>query len=478
MVIIPVILSGGSGTRLWPLSRSCFPKQFLNLIGDTSLFQATLRRIEGATMQPPIVVSNNAHRFIVAEQLRELGKENAHILLEPEGKNTAPAIAAAALCAQQSTGTQTPLLLVLPADHNIENIDAFTSALNAGTKAAMDGKLVTFGIVPTHPETGYGYVRAEGSALYDGDTPVFAVQRFVEKPDAATAEQYLSSGEYYWNSGMFLFRADRYLEELGRFAPAILSSCTDAVENGEKDLDFFRLEEQAFGASPSDSIDYAVMEKTTDACVVPLDAGWSDVGAWSSLWEISPNDENGNTLHGDVIVRNSTDSYIHSESRLVSALGVKDLVIVETQDAVLVADKHSAQDVKKVVDELKKTQRNEGIEQREIYRPWGSYNTMDIGDRFQVKRIKVNPGAKLSLQKHHHRAEHWVVVRGTAEVTCDDNVKMLAENESTFIPLGSIHRLANPGKIPLEIIEIQSGSYLGEDDIERFDDTYGRGNGK
>ena len=471
MSIIPVILCGGSGTRLWPLSRDSYPKQFLHLLENQSLFQATVERLRDITPENPVAVTNDKHRFLVAEQLREIDQK-AEILLEPMGRNTAPAIAAAAIRALKDDSS--PMLLVLPSDHHIEQIDVFSKAVQTGAQAAKDGKLVTFGVVPTRAETGYGYIHAETKPLYSAEQPVYAVNGFKEKPNSQTAEQYLSSGEYFWNSGMFLFRADRYLEELEKFAPEILASCQQAVDQGRDDLDFFRLDKDSFGSCPADSIDYAVMEKTDAACVVPLDAGWNDVGAWASLWDISPSDDNDNVICGDVIAHDSTHCHIHSESRLVTTLGVKNLVIVETSDAVLVADKDAAQNVKEIVNELKNANRGEGTIHREVYRPWGKYDSVDAGERFQVKRITVNPGATLSLQKHHHRAEHWVVVTGTAEITCDDDIRILSENQSTFIPLGSVHRLRNPGKIPLELIEIQSGSYLGEDDIERFEDHYGR----
>ena len=471
MSIIPVILCGGSGTRLWPLSRDSYPKQFLHLLENQSLFQATIERLRGITSANPIAVTNDKHRFLVAEQLRKIGQQ-ADILLEPMGRNTAPAIAAAAIRALKDESSS--MLLVLPSDHHIEQIDVFSKAVQSGAQAATDGRLVTFGVVPTRAETGYGYIHAETQPLYSAEHPVYAVNGFKEKPVLQTAENYLSSGEYFWNSGMFLFRADRYIEELEKLAPEILASCQQAVAQGQDDLDFFRLDKDSFGNCPADSIDYAVMEKTEAACMVPLDAGWNDVGAWSSLWDISASDDNDNVINGDVIAHDSTHCHIHSESRLVTTLGVKNLVIVETSDAVLVAEKDAAQNVKQIVTELKNANRAEGTIHREVYRPWGKYDSVDAGERFQVKRITVNPGATLSLQKHHHRAEHWVVVAGTAEITCNDDIRILSENQSTFIPLGSVHRLRNPGKIPLELIEVQSGSYLGEDDIERFEDHYGR----
>ena len=476
--IVPVILSGGSGTRLWPLSRQSYPKQFLPLLGEQSLFQATVARLRPITNRPPVVVTNQDHRFLVAEQLRTLGVNDASLLLEPVGRNTAPAIAAAALhVLTRDEGGEPPLLLVLPSDHDIRDGDAFRGAVQAAAEAAAKGRLLTFGIRPHRPETGYGYIRAGETPLPDGGGTVYPVAEFVEKPDAATARRYLDSGDYYWNSGMFLFRADRYLAALEEFAPDILRACRRAVAEGRADLDFFRLDAEAFAACPSDSIDYAVMERTREAGVVPLDAGWSDVGAWSSLWELAECDEHGNARRGDVLCEDTRDCYVHAEHRLVATLGVKDLIVVETPDAVLVADKHASQDVKRIVTRLRADGRHEHMDHRKVYRPWGKFDSIDRGERFQVKRITVKPGASLSLQKHHHRAEHWIVVSGTAEVTCDDEVRIVAENESTFIPLGARHRLRNPGKIPLEIIEIQSGSYLGEDDIVRYEDHYGREQG-
>ncbi len=468
--MLPVILCGGSGTRLWPLSRDSYPKQFLKLIGEQSLFQNTIKRVSAVTDNAPIVVTNQEHRFLAAGQVQELERD-AEILLEPVARNTAPAIAAAALRAQQLDGHDA-LLLVLPADHLIDDTEAFATAIEQGIPTAIDGKLVTFGIVPHKPETGYGYIRADQAEPLGG---AFAVAEFVEKPDIKTAEHYVTSGNYFWNSGMFLFRADRYLQALGEFAPEILENAKAAVANSVKDLDFLRLEEAAFAVCPSDSIDYAVMEKTQDACVVPMDAGWNDVGSWSSLWDVTDGKENGNITHGDVITEDTRDCYIHSDHCLVATVGVKDLVVIGTPDAILVADKSSSQDIKKIVTALKQDGRGESLSHRKIYRPWGLFDSIDNGERFQVKRITVNPGASLSLQKHHHRAEHWIVVSGTAEVTCDEDVRLLTENQSTYIPLGATHRLRNPGKIPLEIIEIQSGSYLGEDDIVRFSDNYGRG---
>ncbi|MFC0153567.1 mannose-1-phosphate guanylyltransferase/mannose-6-phosphate isomerase [Xanthomonas dyei] len=463
--VLPIILSGGSGTRLWPLSRESYPKQFLPLVGDKSMLQATWLRSAPVAGHAPIVVANEEHRFMAAEQLQQLGVKPSAILLEPKGRNTAPAIAVAALEAMRNGAD--PLLLVLPSDHVIQNEAAFQAAVTAAAAAAEQGKLVTFGIKPTAPETGYGYIKA-GSG-----TGATAVERFVEKPDLATAQGYLASGEYYWNSGMFLFRASRYLEELRKFHPAIADACQKAWENGKRDADFTRLDKDAFAASPSDSIDYAVMEKTADAVVVPLDAGWNDVGSWSSLLDVSEQDAHGNAHHGDVIQVDCRNTYAYG-SRLIAMVGLEDVVVVETPDAVLVGHRDRIQEVKDVVGRIKADGRSEATWHRKVYRPWGAYDSIDMGQRHQVKRITVKPGAVLSLQMHHHRAEHWIVVSGTAEVTRGDEVLLLTENQSTYIPLGVTHRLRNPGKLPLELIEVQSGSYLGEDDIVRFEDTYGR----
>ena len=464
--MIPVVMSGGSGTRLWPLSRKHKPKQFLNLFGDDSMFQQTILRLKGLDSASPIVVCNESHRFMVAEQLLEIGIEFPSILLEPAGRNTAPAIVSAAF--QALSREQDPVLLVLAADHVIADIEAFHQAIKIAEQQAIAGSLVTFGIVPNCAHTGYGYIQAEEKEV------ISAVKQFVEKPDLETAEQYLASGEYYWNSGMFMFKASLLIEEMNKFNPDIVEKCRLAVAQSEQDLDFVRLNKAAFEACPSDSIDYALMEKTNKAVVVPLDAGWNDVGSWSSLWECSQQDENNNVLKGDVEIKNVKNAYIHSEHRLVSVVGVEDLVIVETADAVMVASKAQAQDIKDIVAKLKSQSRSEAENHRLCYRPWGYYDSIDLGERFQVKRIRVKPGASLSLQMHHHRAEHWVVVQGTAEVTREDEVFLLSENESTFIPVGQKHRLHNPGRVPLEIIEIQSGGYLGEDDIVRFQDNYHR----
>ena len=461
----PVLLSGGSGTRLWPLSREAYPKQFLPLAGDDTMVQATWRRVEALADLAPIVVANEEHRFLVAEQLRQVGAPVPAILLEPVGRNTAPAIAAAAL--QAMAGGADPLLLVLPSDHVVRDVAGFQRAVREASSAAEAGALVTFGVVPDAPETGFGYIQAEAG---DG---LRQVLRFVEKPDAATARSYLDAGGYYWNSGMFLFRASRYLEELARFRPDIVDAVRAAHVAARHDGDFVRLDKDAFSACPSDSIDYAVMEKTADARVLPVDIGWNDVGSWSALWDVAERDADGNAHHGDVIAVDSRNSYAYAQ-RLVALVGVDDIVVVETDDAVLVARKDKVQEVKQVVARLKQEQRSQAVLHREVHRPWGSYDSVDNGGRHQVKRIKVKPGAALSLQMHHHRAEHWIVVSGTAKVTRGDETLLLSENESTYIPLGVKHRLENPGKVPLELIEVQSGSYLGEDDIVRFEDVYGR----
>jgi mannose-1-phosphate guanylyltransferase/mannose-6-phosphate isomerase len=461
----PVLLSGGSGTRLWPLSREAYPKQFLPLADDDTMLQATWRRVAALADAAPIVVAGEEHRFLVAEQLRQIGAPTPAILLEPVGRNTAPAIAAAAL--QAMAAGDDPLLLVLPSDHVVRAAAAFQAAVRAAMPAAEAGKLVTFGIVPAAPETGFGYIQAGPG---EGVRPVL---RFVEKPDAATAQAYLAAGGYYWNSGMFLLRASRYLEELQRFRPDILASVRAAFAAAARDGDFIRLDKTAFAACPADSIDYAVMEKTDAAAVLPVDIGWNDVGSWSALWEVSAQDADGNAHHGDVIAIDSRNSYAYAR-RLVALVGVDDLVVVETDDAVLVARKDRVQQVKDVVARLKAEARPQAVLHREVHRPWGSYDSIDIGDGFQVKRIKVKPGARLSLQSHTRRAEHWVVVRGTARVTRDNDVFELLPNQSTYIPIGARHRLENPGREMLELIEVQSGDYLGEDDIVRYEDVYGR----
>jgi mannose-1-phosphate guanylyltransferase len=465
--LIPIILSGGSGTRLWPLSRKMYPKQFLSLLHDETMLQKTLSRLDGLDHSAPIIVCNNEHRFIVAEQARQIGLETLSIILEPFGRNTAPAIAVAAL--QALTQAEDPLLLVLSADHEITDEAAFCKSVKQAQQLAEAGNLVTFGIVPTQAATGYGYIH-RGVAEGQG----FKVDKFVEKPDQATAESYLSSGDYYWNSGMFMFRAAAYLAELEKFNPEMVAHCRKASTNMADDIGFLRLDNDAFAACESDSIDYAVMEKTDLACVLPMDAGWSDIGSWSSLWEQGNKDDAGNSTHGDVMMTDTEGSFVHAESRLVTTVGVRDLVIVETQDAVLVADKSQAQEVKQIVERLKSEQREEENFHRIVYRPWGSFDSVDEGEGYKVKRISVKPGARLSKQMHHHRAEHWVVVRGTARVFRNDEIFDLHENESVFIPLGATHYLENPGDEALDIIEVQSGSYLGEDDIVRFDDIYGR----
>lgn len=461
----PVLLSGGSGTRLWPLSREAYPKQFLPLAGDDTMVQATWRRVAELADLAPIVVANEEHRFLVAEQLRQVGAPVPTIILEPVGRNTAPAIAAAAL--QAMDGENDPLLLILPSDHVVRDVAGFQRAVREAMPAAEGGALVTFGIVPDAPETGFGYIQA------DGGEGLRKVLRFVEKPDATTAQSYLQAGGYYWNSGMFLFRASRFLEELSQFRPDILDAVRAACAAAKHDGDFIRLDKDAFASSPSDSIDYAVMEKTSHAMVLPVDIGWNDVGSWSALWDVAERDGNGNAHHGDVIAVDSRNSYAYAQ-RLVALVGLDDIVVVETDDAVLVAHKDRVQDVKQVVAQLKADQRSQAVLHREVHRPWGSYDSVDMGSRHQVKRIKVKPGAKLSLQSHNHRAEHWIVVKGIARVTRDNDVFELFENQSTYIPIGAKHRLENPGTEILELVEVQSGGYLGEDDIVRYSDIYGR----
>ncbi|WP_324689956.1 mannose-1-phosphate guanylyltransferase/mannose-6-phosphate isomerase [Cobetia sp. D5] len=467
-MITPVIMAGGSGSRLWPLSRQLNPKQFLPLTGEGSMLQETLKRLEPLEHSAPLLICNEEHRFLVAEQVRQQGGSGARILLEPEGRNTAPAIAVAALHAIAEDPNA--LLLVLAADHLIRDVAKFHESIGHAQMLAEQNQLVTFGIVPTHAETGYGYIQ-RGEGLNDFG---FRVKRFVEKPDIDTAEDYLASGGYYWNSGMFLFSAQSYLEELERFQPAMVEACRAALAGASQDLDFTRLDAEAFKVCPSDSIDYAVMERTERAAVVPLEAGWSDIGSWSALWDVKEHDAQGNACHGDVMLHDSHGLMVHADHRLVATVGVEDLVVVETKDAVLVAHKERVQEVKKIVERLKREGRQEHINHREVYRPWGVYDSIDKGDRYQVKCITVKPGAKLSVQMHHHRAEHWVVVSGTAKVTIGDKTQLVSENESTYIPIGQVHALENPGKIPLELIEVQSGSYLGEDDIIRFNDRYGR----
>ncbi len=490
MYIQPLVLSGGSGSRLWPMSREHYPKQLLALAGDNTMLQSTLLRLEGLqghlagadVVLAPLIVCNEEHRFLVAEQLRQMSIKPAAIILEPVGRNTAPALMLGALAAAghgPSSAGQDPVLLVMPADHIIQDTVAFQKAVVEGAALAEQGRLVTFGIVPNRAETGYGYIR-QGAVIKSGACQIAA---FVEKPDAARAESYLASGQYLWNSGIFMVKASVWMRELAQFQPAMVHACQAAYQQGKNDHDFYRVDKTAFTECPSDSIDYAVMEKLTPdnaaqtaekTAVVPLDAGWSDVGAWAALWDVSDKDAHGNVMRGDVFSHQTQNTLLIAEHRFVACVGVDNLIVVETSDAVLVVHKDQAQDVKKIVSHLKNSQRSEHLLHRKVYRPWGSYDGIDGGERFQVKRIVVNPGATLSLQMHHHRAEHWIVVRGTARVTCGDNVFLLTENQSTYIPIGEKHRLENPGAIPLELIEVQSGAYLGEDDIVRFQDTYGR----
>ncbi len=478
MQIQPVVLSGGSGTRLWPLSREKYPKQLLPLIGDDSLLQATVRRVEGIAgleIAEPMVVCNEEYRFVIAEQLRLMGTPGA-IVLEPFGRNTAPALTLAALAAMRDGGD--PVLRVMPSDHVILDVPAFQSVVREGAELAERGAIVTFGITPDSPETGYGYIQG-GDEFGDGGARTIA--RFVEKPDLATAQVYLDDGSYYWNSGLFMMRASVWLAAIEICRGDILAACVAAWEQGSVDGEFLRVDKDAFAQCPKDSIDYAVMERLASSkdtlppgVVIPLSAGWSDVGAWDALWEVLPKNEDGNVIQGDVVMVGSHNTLAISEGRLLACLGVDDMIVVQTPDAVLVAHKSKTQEVKEIVDHLKREGRSEGMLHRKVYRPWGSYDGVDVGERFLVKRIVVKPGSCLSLQMHHHRAEHWIVVRGTAKVTRGDSTFLVSENESTFIPLGTHHRLENPGRIPLEMIEVQSGSYLGEDDIVRFEDVYGR----
>lgn len=468
-MITPIILAGGTGSRLWPLSRAMYPKQFLPLINDnTTMLQATFSRLSNITYNSSMVICNDEHRFIVAEQLRQQAITPT-ILLEPVARNTAPAVALAALYAMKDGND--PVLLVLPADHVIDNKPSFELAIQQALPLAKNGKLVTFGITPTSPETGYGYVK-RGVLL--ADKVSFTVSSFVEKPNLDSANRYINSGEYYWNSGIFMFRASRYLVELSEHRPDILVACEKAITDTVKDFDFVRVGQTAFKQCPEESIDYAVMEKTQDAVLVPLDAGWNDVGSWSALWEIGTKNTDGNIVRGDVLLHNCKNSFVHSSSRLVTMAGMENTILIETQDAILVIAKDHVQDVKKIVKNLKNKGRCEVNVHREVYRPWGKYDSVDTGFRYQVKRITVKPGEKLSTQMHHHRAEHWVVVSGTAKIINGDTELILTENQSTYIPVGVIHSLENPGKIPLEMIEVQSGSYLGEDDIVRLSDRYGR----
>ena len=469
--MIPLILSGGSGSRLWPLSRKLYPKQFLALTGSATMFQQTLKRLALEGMGKPIVVCNEEHRFIVSEQLAAIDCKAQSILLEPFGRNTAPAVAIAAM--HLLAEGRDELLLVLPADHVIDDLPVFHTALGIARKAAEQGEMVLFGVPAERAETGYGYIKT-GGAKGGLQAGVLQVEQFVEKPDLATASAFVAKGDYFWNSGMFLFRCSRYLEELQRHDPDIYDTCQLALSRSKADLEFIRIDPGSFECCPDNSIDYAVMEKTDRACVVPLAAGWNDVGSWSALWDVQDKDSNGNSHAGDVVMQDSHNCLAHSQSKLVTLVGLEDVVVVETKDAVMVAHKDRVQDVKQLVNTLTAQGRTEAQNHCQVYRPWGSYDSIDSGNRFQVKRIVVKPGASLSLQKHHHRAEHWIVVSGTARVTCDEKSFLLWENQSTYIPIAAIHRLSNPGKIPLEIIEVQSGSYLGEDDIERFEDVYGR----
>ncbi len=478
MMLQPVVLSGGSGTRLWPLSREQYPKQLLPLFGKDSLLQATVRRVDGIAgvkLAAPIIVCNETYRFVIAEQLRLMDKSGA-IVLEPAGRNTAPALTLAALAAMREG--EDPILLVMPADHVILDTAAFQAAVREGAALAADGAIVTFGITPDCPETAYGYIRS-GAAIDTGTAR--KIDAFVEKPDLATAQTYLAAGCYLWNSGLFMLRASTWLAAIDACRGDILAACNKAWEQHSLDGDFLRVGKDAFAACPSDSIDYAVMERIASGgaglpagLVVPLAAGWSDIGAWDALWKALPKDETGNVAQGDVLLQDCRNTLAISAGRLVACVGVEDLVIVETADAILISHKAKTQEVKAIVDHLKREGRSEGTVHRKVFRPWGSYDGVDAGDRFLVKRIIVKPGACLSLQMHHHRAEHWIVVRGTARVTREDSTYIVSENESTFIPLGKKHRLENPGRVPLEMIEVQSGSYLGEDDIVRFDDVYGR----
>jgi len=469
MQIIPVILSGGSGTRLWPLSRKQYPKQYLSLASDNTMLQETILRLNGLdNLADPIIVCNADHRFLVAEQCQQINIKNPTILLEPVGRNTAPAIAAAAL--QSLKQTDDVVLLVLSADHIIQDVEAFHQAINIVSQQAQEGKLATFGIVPTDANTGYGYIKSSKGTI-DG---TYKVEEFVEKPDLETAQSYLEKGNYLWNSGMFMFKAAVLIKELTTHSPEIIVSVNNAVNNAEQDLDFIRLDKQAFESSPSDSIDYALMEKSDNVVVVPLDARWNDIGTWSALHDIGIKDTNGNVIKGDAITQDTTNTYINANHHIVATIGVDNLIVVDTSDATFIATQGKAQEVKSLVESLQADGRDEGVMHRKVYRPWGWYDSIESGKHFQVKRLHVNPGAKLSLQMHHKRAEHWVVVHGTATVTNGDKIFDLNKGESTYIPLGVTHALENNTQNPLEIIEVQSGAYLGEDDIVRFEDIYGR----
>lgn len=463
--VIPVVLSGGSGSRLWPKSRQHYPKQLHCLYGERTMLQETIHRVRHLN-NSPIIICNGEQRFMVGDQVQALG-QGGEIILEPVARNTAPAIVIAALRAQQQDAQS--IIAVFPADHLIKNQQVFEAALQQAVELAATGKLVTFGVVPSRPETGYGYIKANS---VDGGAA--AVEAFVEKPNAEMAQEYVDSGHYFWNSGMFVFKAESLLAEIGEFHPLMLEACRNALAEGSKDLDFFRLSEPHFADCESESIDYAVMEKTNKAYMVPLAADWSDVGSWQALWEVGAQDTNGNVFNGDVLQHNSSGCYVNGDGRLVALVGVKDLVVVETADSILVADKGCSQQVKKIVEALKAGERSEYLAHRQVHRPWGSYDLIDVGERFQVKRIIVKPGASLSLQMHHHRAEHWVVVSGTARIQMGEQQQILTENQSAYIPLGEKHRVSNPGKVPLHLIEVASGSYLAEDDIVRFADGYGR----
>ncbi|MBU2874063.1 mannose-1-phosphate guanylyltransferase/mannose-6-phosphate isomerase [Marinobacter salexigens] len=470
-MIYPVIMAGGTGSRLWPLSRQLNPKQFLKLTdGPLSMLQSTVARLDGMDIRKPLLICNEEHRFLAAEQMRQSGLEDSSIILEPCGRNTAPAIALAALRLCESSDSEDPLMLVLAADHLIKDVSAFQQGVAKAVPLAQEGKLVTFGIVPHQPETGYGYIHRGAELSAD----CYSVDGFVEKPDSQTAKAYLESGEYLWNSGMFMFGAQQYLNELELHRPDILKACRAAMADTHEDLHFIRVNSELFASCPSESVDYAVMEKTDHAAVVSLDAGWSDIGSWSALWEVNDKDAEGNSLSGDVIALQASNTLVRADSRLVATIGVDDLVIIETKDAVLVARKDKVQEVKAVVEQIRNDGRHEHMNHREVYRPWGVYDSIDSGHRYQVKRITVKPGAKLSVQMHHHRAEHWIVVSGTAKVTNGEKTYLVTENQSTYIPIGQVHSLENPGVIDLELIEVQSGSYLGEDDIVRYEDRYGR----
>ena len=468
-MILPIIMAGGTGSRLWPLSRELFPKQFQKLYGQTTMLQATVLRLQGLECLPPLVICNEEHRFIVAEQLRQIGQLDHNIILEPTGKNTAPAIALAAIYAAKYENN--PALLVLAADHVVLDEEAFRAAVVQAQVPVKQDKLVTFGIVPQSPETGYGYIKYDPNA---GEQSGFIVEQFVEKPDLATAKAYLENGNYLWNSGMFAFKAQNYLNELKNHRPDIYSACSNAMQNVDIDLDFIRINKESFFDCPAESIDYAVMEKTTNAVVIAMDVGWSDVGAWSSLWEVSDKDKDDNVITGDVLTVDSHHNYIFAETGLIATVGLDNTIVVQTKDAVLVASKDKSQEVKRIVNQLKAAKRQEHSVHREVYRPWGKYDSIDSGHRYQVKCITVKPSERLSVQMHHHRAEHWIVVSGTAKVIVDGHEKLVTENESVYVPLGATHCLENPGKVDLEMIEVQVGSYLGEDDIVRFEDRYGR----